>query len=70
MSNGEEEGMLGCVAGVEVVLSYWMVYFVLVSRHRSVGGDQVTLTTPRVSIGTNETMIGAPTAASEVGAES
>ena len=40
-----------------------MVYCGLVRPHRSVGGDQVTLTAPRVDIGTNENMNGAPTAA-------
>ena len=63
MSNGEEEGVLGCVVGVEVLLPNRMVYCGLVSPHRSVEGDQVTLTTPRVDTGTNENMIGAPTTA-------
>ena len=40
-----------------------MVYCGLVRPHRSVGGDQVTLTAPRVGSGANETMRGAPTAA-------
>ena len=40
-----------------------MVYCGLVSPHRSVGGDQVTLTAPRVGSGANETMRGTPTAA-------
>ena len=69
MSNGEEEGMLECVVRVEVLLPYWMVYCGLVSPHRSVEGDQVTLTTPRVG-SANETMIEAPTAAREVGTKS
>ena len=43
-----------------------MVYCGLVSPHRSVEGDQVTLTAPRVG-SANETMIEAPTAAREVG---
>ena len=64
MSNGEEEVVLECVA---VVSPYSIVYCGLVSPHRLVGGDQVTLTAPRVSIGANETMIGAPTAAWEAG---
>ena len=67
MLKGEEEGVLGCVVRVEVVLPYLMVYFGLVSPHRSVGGDQVTLTAPRVVRGSNETMSGAPTAAGEEG---
>ena len=40
-----------------------MEYCGLVSPHRSVGGDQVTLTAPRVVSGSNEIMRGAPTAA-------
>ena len=40
-----------------------MVYCGLVSPHRSVGGDQVTLTAPRVGSGANKTMRGTPTAA-------
>ena len=44
MSNGEEEGVLGCVVGVEVVLPYSIVYCGLIIPHRSGGGDQVTLT--------------------------
>ena len=40
-----------------------MVYCGLVSPHRSVGGDQVTLTAPRVDTGANESMRGAPTGA-------
>ena len=63
MLNGEEEAVLECVAGVAVVVPYSILYCGLVSPHRLVGGDQVTLTAPRVGIGTNETMIGAPTAA-------
>ena len=63
MLNGEEEVVLECVAGVAVVVPYSIVYCGLVSPHRSVGGDQVTLTAPRLDIGTNETMRGAPTAA-------
>ena len=67
MLNGEEEGMLGCVVGVEVVLPNWMVYCELVSWHRSVGGDQVTLTAPRVVSGAKETMCRESTAAGESG---
>ena len=63
MLNGEEEGVLRCVVGVEVLLPNRMVYCGLGNPHRSVGGDQVTLTTPRVDTGANENMIGAPTAA-------
>ena len=63
MSNGEEEVVLECVVGVEVVSPYSIVYCGLVRPHRSVGGDQVTLTAPRVDTGANENMIGAPTAA-------
>ena len=44
-----------------------MVYCGLVSPHRSVGGDQVTMTAPRVGSDANETMCGAPTAAGEEG---
>ena len=44
-----------------------MVYCGLVSPHRSVGGDQVTVTAPRVGSDANETMCGAPTAAGEEG---
>ena len=44
-----------------------MVYCGLVSPHRSVGGDQVTVTVPRVGSDANETMCGAPTAAREEG---
>ena len=44
-----------------------MVYCGLVSPHRSVGGDQVTLTAPRVGSGAKETMRGALTAAGEAG---
>ena len=40
-----------------------MVYCGLVSPHWSVGGNQVTLTAPRVVNGFNEIMRGAPTAA-------
>ena len=65
MSNGEEEGVLGCVVGVEVVLPYCMVYCGLVSPHRSVGGNQVILTACNIS-DSNETSRGAPTAAREV----
>ena len=65
MSNGEEEGVLGCVVGVAAVVPYSIVYCGLVRPHRSVGGDQMTLTAPRVVSGSNETMRGAPTAARE-----
>ena len=66
MVSGEEEGVLGCVVGEEVVLPYWMVYCGLVSPHRSAGGDQVTLTAPRVVNGSSETIRGALTAAREL----
>ena len=47
-----------------------MVYCGLVRPHRSVGGDQVTLTAPRVGSGANETMIGSPTAEGKTGIQS
>ena len=65
MVSAEEEGVLGCVVGEEVVLPYWMVYCGLVSPHRSAGGDQVTLTAPRMVSGSSETICGAPTAERE-----
>ena len=63
MSNGVEEVVLECVAGVAVVSLYSIVYCGLATPHRLVGGDQVTLTAPRVGIGANEIMRGTLTAA-------
>ena len=63
MPNGKVVVVLECVAGVVVVSLYSIVYCGLVSPHRSVGGDQVTVIAPRVVSGSNETISGALTAA-------
>ena len=58
MLNGEDEGVLGCVVGVLPC-----VYCGLVSPHRSVGGDQVTVIACNDS---NKMSRGSPTSSRKV----